>query len=198
MQRRFQYCIDVSGTIVSFRALQGHSGSNLIDPSLQDNVVTQNNFFQHIYHVGCAFNLHSIINSGLILGGQRSFKRQTVFFLLVDPMDKSQRDPNEIEKNVPRHVQYLHNVWKRHEDEVCWVNINLAIKKELTFYQNRSNAINLQETLPAYYIPKVVRLKTGRNLLRQSIHVISDSAKDLYETQMEKRIRFRTCSTRRS
>ena len=38
---------------------------------------------------------------------------------------------------------------------------NLAIKEGLTFYQTRSNAIILQGTLPAYYIPKVVRLKIG-------------------------------------
>ena len=36
---RFQYCTDDSGIIIYFRALQGHSGRNLIDPSLQDNVV---------------------------------------------------------------------------------------------------------------------------------------------------------------
>ena len=52
------------------RALQGHSGRSLIDPTLQDIVVIPSNFFQTIYHVGCAINLHSIINSGLILGGQ--------------------------------------------------------------------------------------------------------------------------------
>ena len=38
-KRRFQYCIDDSGIIIYFRALQGHWGRNLIDPSLQDNVV---------------------------------------------------------------------------------------------------------------------------------------------------------------
>ena len=59
-----------------------------MDPSLQDSVVIQSGFFQHIYHIGCAFNLHSIINSGLIPGGQNSSKRQTVFFLLVDPRDQ--------------------------------------------------------------------------------------------------------------
>ena len=32
---RFQYCTDSSGTIVYFRALQGHSGRIFIDPSLQ-------------------------------------------------------------------------------------------------------------------------------------------------------------------
>ena len=84
-ERRFQYCTDSSGTIVYVRALQGHSGSNLIDLSLQDNVVIPSNFFQYIYHVGCAINLHSIINSGLILGGQDLNNRQTVFFCLWIP-----------------------------------------------------------------------------------------------------------------
>ena len=112
-KRRYQCCTDVSGIIVYFRALQGHSGRNLIDPSLQDNVVMSGNFFQYIYHVGCAFNLHSIINSGLILGGQNLSKRQTVFFLLVDPINKSHKDLDDIDLNVPRHAQYLHNAWKR-------------------------------------------------------------------------------------
>ena len=112
-KRRFHYCTAASGTIVYFRVLQGHSGRNLVDPSLQDNVVIQSNFFQHIYHVGCAFNLHSIINSGLIPGGQSSSKRQTVFFLPVDPMDKSHKDPDVIDLSVPRHAQYLHNAWKK-------------------------------------------------------------------------------------
>ena len=79
-KRRYQYCTDISRTIFSFRAHQGHSGRNLIDPSLQDNVIIQSGFFQHIYHIGCAFNLYSIINNGLIPGGQNSSKRQTVIF----------------------------------------------------------------------------------------------------------------------
>ena len=37
-KKRFQYCIDSSGEILYLRALQGHSGRNLIDPTLQDNV----------------------------------------------------------------------------------------------------------------------------------------------------------------
>ena len=110
-KKRFQYCTDSSATIVYFRALQGHSGRNLIDPSLQDNVIFQSNFFQHIYHVGCAFNL-------LIPGGQNSSKRQTVFFLLVDPMDKSHKDLDEIDLSVPRRAQYLHNAWKKHQNAV--------------------------------------------------------------------------------
>ena len=87
-KRRYQYCSDNSGRIHYLRALQGHSGSNLNDPSLQDNVVIESGIFHYIYHIGCAFNLHSIINNGLILGAQDSSRRQTVFFLPIDPRDK--------------------------------------------------------------------------------------------------------------
>ena len=102
-----------------------------------------------------------------------------------------------IDLNVPRRAQYLHKAWKRHQNAVYWVDINLAIEKGLKFCQTRSNAIILQETLPAYCIPKVVRLKTGESHIRKSIHVTSASTKDLLETRMEKNIWFRTCSTTR-
>ena len=58
-KRRYQYCSDNLGTILYLRALQGHSGNNLIDPLLQDNVVVGTGIFPYIYHVGCTFNLHS-------------------------------------------------------------------------------------------------------------------------------------------
>ena len=54
-KRRYQSCPDISQTIIYFQALQGLSGRNFMDPSLQDNVVIQSGFFQHIYHIGCAF-----------------------------------------------------------------------------------------------------------------------------------------------
>ena len=140
----------------------------LIDPSLQDNVVIQSGFFQHIYQCGCAFNLHSIINNGLILGGQNSSKRQTVFFLPIDPGDRGHKDPEKIDLNVPRRAQYLHSAWKRHQDAVNWVDINIAIRKGLTFYQSRSSAIILQGTLLANCMPKLVRLKTGEVLCEKA------------------------------
>ena len=90
-KKRFQYCTDPSGQeILYLRALQGHSGRNLIDPSLQDNVLIPNDFFEYIYHIGCAVSLHSISNSGSIPGGKNLSKRQKVFFLPVNPMDKEQ------------------------------------------------------------------------------------------------------------
>ena len=66
-----------------------------------------------------------------------------------------------IDLSVPRHAQYLHKAWKRLQDAVYWVDINLALKKGLKFYQARTNAIILHETLPSYCIPKVVGMETG-------------------------------------
>ena len=64
-------------------------------------------------HSSCRMcNLHSIINSGMIPGGQILSNRQTVFFLLVDPMDKNHNDPDTIDLNEPRHAQYMRKAWK--------------------------------------------------------------------------------------
>ena len=93
-----------------------------------------------------------------------------MFFLPVDPRDKNHKDPDTIELSVPRHAQYLHEAWKRHQDAENWVDINLALRKGLQFYQTRSNAIILQETLPAYCIPKVVRLKIG-DVLNEKVYM---------------------------
>ena len=103
----FQYCADFRGTILYLRPLQGHAGRSLIDPSLQDNVIILDGFFKYMYHVGCAINLHSIINSGLIPGGQNLSKRQTVFFCLWILLDKEQKDLEKIDLDAPRCVRHM-------------------------------------------------------------------------------------------
>ena len=164
-KRRYQYCPDYLGSIIYLRALQGHSGDSLIDPTLQDNVLIGTAIFHYIYNIGCAFNLHSIINNGLIPGGQNLSRRQSVFFLPVDPRDEDHRDPENIDYSVPRHARYLQNTWKRHQDTVFWIDIDLGIIKEgLKFYQTRSNAIILQGALPANCIVRAERLKSGEKL----------------------------------
>ena len=163
-KRRYQYCSDNSGRILYLRALQGHSGNNLIDPTLQDNVVIGSGISHYIYHIGCAFNLHSIINNGLIRGGQDLSRRQTVFFLPIDPRDKGHQDPEYIDFSVPRRARYVHSAWKRHQDAVFWVDIDLAIREGLTFYQTRSNAIILPGTLPAHCTVRAERLRNGEKL----------------------------------
>ena len=68
---------------------------------------------------------------------------------------------NFFDFSVPRLARYMHKAWKRHQDAVFWVDIDLGIKEGLVFYQTRSNGIILQGTIPAHCIVKVERLKTG-------------------------------------
>ena len=169
-KKRFQYCTDPSGQeILYFRAHQGHSGRNPIDPSLHDNVLIPNNFFEHVYHIGCAVNLHSITNSGLIAGGQNSSReRQTVFFTAVNPMNKEH--PHELDLTKPRLASYKQKKWKVHQDTVYWVDTQLAQRKGLKFCQTRSNAVILHDTLPAYCISKAIVMKSG-DIIYQKVYV---------------------------
>ena len=118
-------------------------------------------------HIGCAVSLHFITNSGLIVGGQNSSReRQTVFFTAVNPMNKDQRDPQELDLTKPRLASYKQK-WKRHQDTVYWIDIQLAQRKGLKFYQTRCNAIILCNTLPACCISKVVVMKSEKNIFQK-------------------------------
>ena len=99
-RKRFQYCTDLSGDILYLRAFSSRSfrtqflWSFVTGQCIDSGTVSSSTF----YHVGCAINLHSITNSGLIAGGQNSSRvRQTVFFTAVNPMHKNHKDPKELD-----------------------------------------------------------------------------------------------------
>ena len=116
---------------------------------------------------GSNFNLHSIISNGLIIGGQNLSRIQCVFFLPVDPRDEDHRDPENIDYSAPRLARYLQNAWKRHQDAVFWVDIDLGIREGLKFYQTRSNTIILQGNFPAHCIVRAERLRNGEKLFER-------------------------------
>ena len=88
-------------------------------------------------------------------------KRLTVFFLPVDPMDKEHKDPATIDLGAPRLARYLQTALKKHLNKCIGSISKLLKKKGLKFYQTRSNAIILYDTLPAYRIPKAHMMETG-------------------------------------
>ena len=90
----------------------------------------------------------------------RSIFDRQLFFLSVDPMDKEHKDPETINLEAPRLARYINKAWKKHQNTVYWVAIKLAQQIGLKFYQTRSNAIILYNTLPACCIPIVVRMDT--------------------------------------
>lgn len=117
---------------------------NVVDPSLHDNVLTHDNFFEYIY-VGCYFNTQSIIESGLIAGGRNASQdRQAVFFTAVHPLATHCHKQKEFAVTEPR----------VHQDALYWIDIRLAHKKGLKFFQTRSNATTLNDTLPPVCIER--------------------------------------------
>ena len=113
-KRRYQYCTDVS---------TGHcNNSERILPT----------YLLYWMCVQC-----SLYHPQWIDTWRSEFKQETNSIFLLDPRDKEDQYLKKIDLNVPRRAQYLHNAWKRHQDTVFWVNINLAIRKGLTFYQTR-------------------------------------------------------------
>ena len=95
-KKRFQYCLNPNSSkhFLYVTAIQGHSGGNLVDPALQDNVLSPEDFTETVYHIGKVSEIHSIIRSGLIPEGRSlNRSRQSVFFTAVNPMD----DDNSME-----------------------------------------------------------------------------------------------------
>ena len=166
-KKRFQYCLKLNSSkhFMYFKAIKGHSGGSLVDPTLQDNVLLPNEFAEYIHHVGNAHDMHSIIQDGLLPGG-KSLKRdkQSVSFTAVNPMH-AREDLEEVQYDLdqPRFAVYK-NTWKIHQNTVYWCNLKLAQRKGLEFYQTRSHAIALFNKLPAICIEKVENVKTGEDL----------------------------------
>ena len=73
---------------------------------------------EYIYHIGCAINLHSIFDSDLIPGRENLSKKQTVFFLTVNPTNKEHKDPETIDLNAPCLAQNMQTAWKKDQNTV--------------------------------------------------------------------------------
>ena len=54
--------------------------------------------------------------------------------------------------------------WKVHRNSVYLINVKLAQRQGMAFYQTRSNAIILNDTLPSFCNEEVVFMKSGEML----------------------------------
>ena len=80
-RRWCQYCSDISGAIVYLRALQGHSGRGLNDPTLQDNVVIGGIIPTYLPHRMCVWS--SFDHQEWIETWRSEFKQETNSILLA-------------------------------------------------------------------------------------------------------------------
>ena len=82
------------------------------------------------FYVGCSHDLHSIIQSGLILGG-----RHAVFFTAVNPLFVDQHKESRVRPDEFQTCS-VQNHWN-----TSWCSWKVAQGEGLQFYQTRSNAI---------------------------------------------------------
>ena len=67
---RFQHCVGSNNNLLYVRAIQGHSGGDLIDPELLNPVAIPPRWKEYLYHVGSSFTVNSIQQAGYIAGGK--------------------------------------------------------------------------------------------------------------------------------
>ena len=170
-KKRFQYCADPSSpeNLLYLRAIQGHSGS---EKTLRDNVLLPNDFAEHIYHVRRSHDLHSFVQSGLIPGGKMSRKgvMRCFFYSPKSFVDQHKEVEYDLTKAQNCSVQ---KIGKCTKTTVYGCNLRFAQSKGLQFYQTRSNAIILHNTLPVVCIEKVVNMKSREELYSKCISLLS-------------------------
>ena len=91
-KKRFHYCLNPNSSklFLFFKALWGHSGNNLVDPALQDDVLLPDDFTEYNCHAGNVSEQNSIIRSGLIPGG-KSLKGDSRVFHCSEPDGRQSR-----------------------------------------------------------------------------------------------------------
>ena len=153
-------------------------------------------FFKYIYYVGCAINLHSIINSGLIPGGQNLSKRQTVFFTSVDLVDKEQRSWDNRPGSTASCTIHAHSVEETSEHDTLGRHQSCSEER----IEVLSDAIERNHPLqytPSLLYPEGYSDGNLRNHIRKSLRITSTASEDFLEKQFDERIGSRSCKTSR-
>ena len=85
----------------------------------------------------------------------------------MNPMD-NQDGPEETLCDLSQaRIAPYRNTWKHFQDTIFWCNLKLAQQRGLQFYQTRSNAVILYDTLPAEIIEKATSMKTKDQLYKE-------------------------------
>ena len=69
-------------------------------------------------------------------------------------MDKEHKDPDTIDLEVPRLAQYTHKAWKKHQNTVYWVDINLSLKKWIEVQSDSIECNHPSRNTPSLFFPE--------------------------------------------
>ena len=157
---RLQHCKNSRHVLLYIRAIQGHNGGNLIVPELMGHVAIPNTWKEFLLHRGCSRDVTSILKSGLIAVRRASKEgRQTIFFTPLNPPghNPDEEEPGD-DLSKPRQIHY-YSKWEPRQDAVFWINLARAQDKGLQFWQTRTDAVIVYNSVPADCIYKVMSQK---------------------------------------
>ena len=98
--------------------------------------------------------------------------RQAVFFTVVNPMDNQDGLGETLCDLTKATIAPYKNTWKRFQNTVNWCNLKLSQQRGLSFYQKRSNAVVLYDTLPAEFIDRAICMKTKDQLYERESMIL--------------------------
>ena len=108
------------------------------------------------------------MNHGLIPGGVRlKTGRHAVFFTVVNPMDNQDGLGETLCDLSQERIAPYKNTWKYFRNTYFWCKLKLAQQRGLQFYQTKSNAVILYDTLLAEFIENAICMKTKVQLFQR-------------------------------
>ena len=83
--------------MLDIRALQGHTGGDVIALELMGLVAIPFKWKESLFHRGSSLKMKSILDAGLIAGGKESKDgRQAVFFTPLDPWRDGTKEKSKV------------------------------------------------------------------------------------------------------
>ena len=154
-------------------------------PALQDNVMIESGIFSitsTTLDVHSIFTLLSTLDWYLEVKIQAEDKQYSSCPLI---QETNHKDPEYIDFSVPRRAKYVHSAWKKHQDAAFWVDINLAIKEGLTFFQTPIECNYTSRDTSSLLHSKSWKIQNSRSFVWKTILVSSTTTKDLIETRSQ-------------
>ena len=156
-ETRFQYCQNSCNKLLTeLRAVQGHTGGDMIRPEMLGHVLIPPCWKEFVFHRGFSFNVTSILDAGLIAGGRQGREtRRTVFFTPLNPRGTEEEQEYCDDLTKARKVYYKTG-WKHSENAVYWIHLGRAQERGIAFWQSKSHAIITNSTTPLDCIERVI------------------------------------------
>ena len=128
---RVQYCQNSCNTLLCIRAVQGHTGGDLVEPELMGHVAIPFNWAQFLISPRMLIKLEVHLGGEVITGGQESREGRRLCSSLHWIPGKRRL------KNNSKVTCHYKTEWKRAQDAVYWIHLAKAQEKGKNIWANK-------------------------------------------------------------